>query len=213
MVKEPWSATVLSRVPPQPKRVHFVGRFPGYEAYKRQANLRTRASAPVRDFAQKATRLDSGTPTNLDVTFEGPNESDTNFVPPNPNIASGPNYLVVLICSLIAIYDKSGNLQGGFTDLPGFFSSLGVTGDVYDPRVIYDQNDNRFIMSFTNVDESNPTFGNILIAVSETSDPTGNWYKFVLDSKGFNSADNAATFPDFPTLGLLLRDNKSVSFA
>jgi hypothetical protein len=136
------------------------------------------------------------------VTFEGPNESDASGVPPNPNIAAGPNYLVVLINSLMAIYDKSGNLQGGFNDLPTFFASLGVTGEVYDPRVIYDQNDHRFIMSFTNVDLRNPSFGNVLIAVSQTSDPTGNWYKFVLNSKGFNANDNAATFPDFPTLGL-----------
>jgi hypothetical protein len=199
---ERWSATAIPTAPPQRKVVRFVGRFPGFEAAKREANLRARATAATGTFTQNATPLDSGIPPSQSVIFEGPNESATPFIPPNPNLAPGPNYIVVLINSLMAIYDKSGNLQGGFNDLPTFFAGLGVTGDVYDPRVIYDQNDNRFIMSFTNVDLSNPTFGNVLIAVSQTSDPTGNWYKFKLDSKGFNVADNAPTFPDFPTLGL-----------
>jgi hypothetical protein len=202
VVMEPWSATAVATVPPEKKIVRFVGRFPGFEASKRQANLHARTTVPMRAWAANAAAQDSGTPSGSSVVFEGPNESDTLYIPPNPNIAAGPNYLVVLINSLIAIYDKSGNLQGGFTDLPTFFASLGVSGDVYDPRVIYDQNDGRFIMSFTNVDLSNPTFGNVLLAVSQTSDPTGNWYKFMLDSKGFNAADNASTFPDFPTLGL-----------
>ena len=202
VVTELWSATAVPTILPQPKVIRFVGRFPGFEASKRQANLRSRAASPAGAFAQNPVPLDSGTSTSPIVIFEGPNESDASGVPPNPNIAAGPNYLVVLINSLMAIYDKSGNLQGGFSDLPTFFASLGVTGDVYDPRVIYDQNDNRFIMSFTNVDLRNPTFGNVLIAVSQTSDPTGNWYKFILNSKGFNADDNAATFPDFPTLGL-----------
>jgi hypothetical protein len=202
VVMEPWSATAVPTVPPQRRIVRFVGRFPGFEASKRRANLRKGATVATRTLSQGTPPLDLSAPSSQSVIFEGPNESDTSFIPPNPNIAAGPNYLVVLINSLLAIYDKSGNLQGGFNDLPTFFASLGVTGEVYDPRVIYDQNDNRFIMSFTNVDLSNPTFGNILIAVSQTSDPTGNWYKYLLESKGFNAADNAATFPDFPTLGL-----------
>jgi hypothetical protein len=139
VVTEPWSATAVPTVPPQQKVTRFVGRFPGFEASKRQANLRSRATSPAGAFAQNVVPLDSGTSTNPSVIFEGPNESDTSGVPPNPNIAAGPNYLVVLINSLMAIYDKSGNLQGGFNDLPKFFARLGVTGDVYDPRVIYEQ--------------------------------------------------------------------------
>lgn len=202
VVTERWSATAVPTVPPQQKVIRFVGRFPGFEASKRDANFRTHATTLTRAFARNVAPLAPSAPLSQSLIFEGPNESDTPFVPPNPNLAAGPNYIVVLINSLIAIYDKAGGLQGGFNDLPTFFASLGVTGEVYDPRVIYDQNDNRFIMSFTNVDLSNPTFGNVLIAVSQTSDPTGNWYKFKLDSKGFNFADNAATFPDFPNLGL-----------
>ena len=202
MVTEAWSATAVPTIPPQQKVIRFVGRFPGFEASKRQANLRSRAASPARAFVPDPVPLDSGTSTSSSVIFEGPSESDTKYVPPNPNIAAGPNYLVVLINSLMAIYDKSGNLQGGFSDLPTFFASLGVTGEVYDPRVIYDQNDNRFIMSFTNVDLRNPTFGNVLIAVSQTSDPTGELVQVRTGLKGFNAYDNAATFPDFPTLGL-----------
>lgn len=202
MVTEPWSATAVSRPPAQRKVIRFVGHFPGFEEAKRNANFRTHQAARSSPYVQAAVPTTAGSPSTQAVVFEGPNESDTPYVPPNPGVAAGPNYIVVLINSLIAIYDKSGNLQGGYNELSAFFSSLGITGDIYDPRVIYDQNDGRFIMSFTNVDLSNPTFGNVLIAVSQTSDPTGNWYKFILGSKGFNVRDNAVTFPDFPTLGL-----------
>jgi hypothetical protein len=181
---------------------HFVGHFPGFEEAKRKANLRAHQAARTPAYAQAAVPTTTGSPSSQSVTFDGPSESDASGIPPNPGVAAGPDYLVVLINSLIAIYDKSGVQQGGFNDLLAFFSSLGVTGGIYDPRVIYDQNDNRFIMTFTNVDLSNPTFGNILIAVSQTSDPTGSWNKFVVSSKGQNAVDHAATFPDFPTLGL-----------
>jgi len=201
-VAEPWSATAVSTPPPPRKVIRFVGRFPGFKEAKQEANRRARRPAGTSTHNQAAASTAEGSSSSQGVVFDGPNESDTSFIPPNPGVAAGPDYLVVLINSLIVIYDKSGVQQGGFNELSAFFSSLGVTGDIYDPRVIYDQNDNRFIMSFTNVDLQNPTFGNILIAVSQTSDPTGNWYKFEMDSKGFNSVDHAETFPDFPTLGL-----------
>ena len=63
-VTEPWSATRLHTIPPQQKIVRFVGRFPGYEASKREANLRTRGTAPARAFAQKTAILGSSAPTS-----------------------------------------------------------------------------------------------------------------------------------------------------
>ncbi len=98
--------------------------------------------------------------------------------------------------------DKSGNLQGGLQQLSTFFGGLGITGEIFDPRIIYDQTDNRFILTAAEVDLTNFTNGNVFIAVSQTSDPTGVWNKYAVNFKGRTLSGTADTFPDFPTLGL-----------
>jgi len=70
-------------------------------------------------------------------------------------IAAGPQYLVVAINSLLAIYDKSGTRVGGTQDFKSFFSALGINGEIFDPRIVYDQGDGRFILSAAEVDFTN----------------------------------------------------------
>jgi hypothetical protein len=57
-------------------------------------------------------------------------------------------------------------------------------------------------LSAAQVDTANFAAGNVLIAVSQSSDPTGVWYKFAINFMGRNLANSANTFPDFPALGL-----------
>ncbi len=144
----------------------------------------------------------AGTGTDPGVVFDGPSETDTHEIPPDPQIAAGPNYVVVAVNALLAIYDKSGNLQGSFQNFSSFFSSLGITGQIFDPRIIYDQADQRFIFSAAEIDFTSLTNGHVFVAVSATDDPTGIWYKFALNSEGRNAAGTQDTFPDFPGLGL-----------
>ncbi|HEV2352564.1 MAG TPA: choice-of-anchor D domain-containing protein [Terriglobia bacterium] len=216
-VSEPWSATV-GRVtePPAPLRWH-IGHYPGFREAKRQANARRQAMAA-------GTQSQTGSPfigpqsapepaadstgasplagTSSGVVFDGPSESDTHLYPPDSQIAAGPSYVVVAVNSLLAIYDKSGILQGSFQNFSSFFSSLGIAGEIFDPRIIYDQTDQRFILSAGEIDFTNLTNGHVLLAVSATSDPTGTWHKFAINSMGRTSDNKENTFPDFPGLGL-----------
>lgn len=203
-ITESWSAT--SALPPTQtgRMTHRLGHFPGFQAAKGRANqTRTRLRAATNqsqvraDLAQATSPQDSSS-----LVFEGPNESDTDEIPPDPQVAAGPNNVVVLINSLIAIYDKSGNAQGAFQPLSSFFSSLNVVGSIFDPRIIYDDTDNRFILTAAEIDFTNLMNGNVLVAVSQTSDPTGIWNKFAVDFEGQNLSNSGNTFPDFPTLGL-----------
>jgi hypothetical protein len=136
------------------------------------------------------------------VVFDGPSESDTHVFPPDSQIAAGPNHVVVAVNSLLAIYDKTGALQGSFQNFSSFFSSLGITGSIFDPRIIYDQADQRFILSAGEIDFTGLTNGHVLLAVSASSDPTGTWNKFAIDSMGRTPNNTGNTFPDFPGLGL-----------
>lgn len=200
MVIEPWGGSPTPPAGVKNRRIHRIGHFPGFQEAKRKANeaQSKRLQVPQAVAAPPAEPRTA----SAGIVFDGPSESDTNFIPPDPVIAAGPSHVVVLINSLLAIYDKAGVQQGAFQDLSAFFGSLGISGEIYDPRVVYDQTDGRFILSAAEVDLTNFTNGHVMIAVSQTSDPTGAWNKFAIDFKGRNLANTANTFPDFPTLGL-----------
>lgn len=200
MVAERWSGS--ARIPAAaPLKVSiFDGHFPGFAEAKRHANEIRRRVAEARA-AARAEAPATQQPSQSALIFDGPDQSATNEIPPDSQVAAGPNNLVVVVNSLIAIYDKSGNAQGTYQLLSGFFASLGVAGEIFDPRIIYDPAGGHFILSAAAVDLQNFSSGNVVLAVSATSDPTGVWYKYEIDSMGVSSTGQP-TFPDFPTLGI-----------
>jgi uncharacterized protein (TIGR03437 family) len=212
MVAESWLAGTR-RVSEPPRRIPWdMGHFAGYEKAKEQANARRRAwkqplaPGPANSVVNPrhiTPRQQAGAAgAGAGVTFDGPGELDTLLIPPDPQIAAGPTYLVVVVNSLLGIYDKKGNLQGGFQSFSSFFGGLGITGEIFDPRIIYDQADQRYIFSAGEIDFTNLTNGHVVLAVSASNDPTQIWYKYAFDSMGRNAANTQDTFPDFPGLGL-----------
>lgn len=137
-----------------------------------------------------ARQQQSSTPSIVGTVFNVPFGGN----PPDPMIAAGPNHLVVVVNTVIAIYTKSGTLvsQTNFSD---FFGQFNISSCCFDPRIVYDQEHQIFVFVAA---ERGPQAGDahIFVAVSQTSDPTGNWNKFVLDH-----SENG-TWPDFPGLGI-----------
>ena len=197
MVAEPWAATAGRVSAPRQPIPWDMGHFAGFEEAKREANARRKAWK-----SPKSRQPSAHASAGAALVFDGPGELATELIPPDPQIAAGPVYLVVAVNSLLSIYDKSGNLKGSFQDFSSFFSGLGITGQIFDPRIIYDQADQRYIFSAGEIDFTNLTNGHVLLAVSSTNDPTQTWYKFAIDFKGRNAANTQDTFPDFPGLGL-----------
>lgn len=105
------------------------------------------------------------------------------------NIAVGPNHVIQVInsfylSSLVRVWDKSGNIlidRAQFRDLTGDY-------DYGDPNIIYDWEADRFIITFLFSEEDNK----LIIAASETSDPTGPWYGYTFITPG--------GFPDYEKL-------------
>jgi hypothetical protein len=130
----------------------------------------------------------------LGVTFTGPNDD---AYPPDSQIAAGPNYVVALINEEIVIYNKSGG-QVSTTFTSTFFDTLGVniSDCCYDGQILYDQADGRFIFTAAEGAHLQAPPAYIFIAVSQTSDPTGNWNKYAMEM------DSGNTWPDRPQLGL-----------
>jgi hypothetical protein len=119
------------------------------------------------------------------------------FVPPDQGSAVGPNHYVEMVNLVYAIYNKDGSVAVPATSLNTFYANAGVTGlgtAISDPRIVYDQASQRwFAVIITTESNSN----SIVVAVSQTSDPTGAWKaaRFVANSTPFN-------FADYPTIAV-----------
>ncbi|RLD04773.1 MAG: hypothetical protein DRI56_10635, partial [Chloroflexota bacterium] len=107
-------------------------------------------------------------------------------VPPDSDMAAGLNHLIVVENSSFAIYDKTGVLQIG----PILFDNiLGVSG-TFDPTVMYDSEDDRYVMGI----EDGAKF---YLMVSNSSDPTGTWTYYAFDARFYGDE-----FFDYPHIGI-----------
>ncbi len=132
------------------------------------------------------------------ANFEGLRNTDNpNGIlvnPPDPVGDVGPNHYVEMVNLVFAVYDKQGNRLLGPTPLGALWAGFAVTdcsGLSGDPVVLYDQLEDRWIL--TQFTSAGPEYWNC-IAVSQTGDPTGAYYRYAF-STGVN-------FPDYPKYGV-----------
>ncbi len=126
--------------------------------------------------------------------------NNTGWTPPDPHMAVGPNHIVVMTNGRIAAYDKAGVLQfqDEIEDSFGFWGSVGASGFVFDPEVLYDELSGRFIaMAAEAFAPPGGTHSYVLIAVSDDSNPNGTWYKYRFDT----TATSGDLF-DSPNIGV-----------
>jgi hypothetical protein len=112
-------------------------------------------------------------------------------IPPDAEGAIGPHHLMEALNSQVVIQDRSGNILSAITNWT-FWSALGAT-ESFDAHVLYDPYAERWIFSSAAGEKSSTS--SILIAVSQTSDPTAGWniYKVNLGS--------SVNWVDYPALG------------
>jgi hypothetical protein len=114
--------------------------------------------------------------------------------PPDTNGAVGPNNYIQTVNAEFAIYDKSGNLLAGPTNINQIWIAAG-TGDACqlnnngDPIVVYDQIADRWLLS------QFVAYSNECIAISKTANPvSGGWYLYNFPCP---SACNNLDYPKF----------------
>jgi hypothetical protein len=132
--------------------------------------------------------------------FDGVNNVN-GVLPPDTNGDVGPNHYVQWVNLSFAIYNKSGTrLYGpaaGNTLWSGFGGACQTTNDG-DPIVQYDHLANRWMMSqFALPNYPNGPFYQC-IAVSQTGDPTGAWYRyqFQISATKLNDYPHFGVWPD-----------------
>ncbi len=127
---------------------------------------------------------------NVITGFDGMNflDSVNGYVPPDTNIAVGPQFAVEVVNAQIQFYDKvTGAAMLPNTPLNQFFGQPNESP--FDPNVTYDDIAGRFIVTASTISNHE------LIAVSKSSNPFDGFNSYDLD------VSEGGDFPDFPKLG------------
>jgi len=134
--------------------------------------------------------------------FEGP--FDNGSTPNDDAIAVSNNGDVVAIRnSRISFYNSNHELIRT-SSLFNFTSSLQIIGAKYDPRVIYDQEEDRFIIVLlTGYDH---TTNEIIVCFSQTNDPAGEWNYYSIPGNVLEDD----TWSDYPNIAIN-KDNLYIS--
>jgi hypothetical protein len=117
-------------------------------------------------------------------------------VPPDPELAVGPNHIIAVVNVAFEIYNKNGTTLRAPTTFASFFGSTCPSG-VFDPNVLYDESADRFFMA---IDQRNQASrqSNYCVAASQTGDPTGAWNLYAFSMNG----SNANNWMDYPHAGV-----------
>jgi hypothetical protein len=122
----------------------------------------------------------------------------TGALPPDPIGAVGPNHYIQMVNSAFVIYDKSGKLLAGPSQINSLWKGFGgpcQSKNDGDPVVRYDHLADRWLLSQFAVDDSMQC-----IAISRDSDPvTGGWFLYAFETK--DASGNPVT-PDYPKIGV-----------
>jgi hypothetical protein len=121
-------------------------------------------------------------------------EDNDRAVPPDTQGTVGPNHLMIALNSQVRIQSRSGDVIST-VPLKSFWTNLvGALGNTFDPKIAYDAAANRWIA--VTLSDSASTNSAILMAVSTTGDPTGNWFGFKI-----RGDEGGAYWADYPIFG------------
>ena len=120
--------------------------------------------------------------------------TNTGWTPPDPHMAAGLNHVMGIVNGGIVVYQKNGTLvwQEDISDAGGFWGEVGATNFVFDPEIIFDPYENRFIAMANERSSDNRSM--FLLAISSGSDPSNQaaWHKYRFDvtALGGNDTDS-----------------------
>jgi hypothetical protein len=131
----------------------------------------------------------------------GGGPSGTFTIPPDTTGAVGLDKVMTMLNNNVVIQDKATGAQLSLVGLSAFWSSTGATS-VFDPRVLYDSYNNRWLVAA--VSNAQTANSSVLVGVSNTPDPQGTFtlFRFVVGcAPGSPGCNAAGGWADFPMLG------------
>jgi len=181
--------------PPLPDQLGEIFRKPRKFLPNREGSI----EADIVDGAVQGDVVQVTAPSVL-ASFDGVNNRN-GVLPPDPSGAIGPNHYVQMVNLSFAVYSRSGALLYGPADNRTLWTGFGgpcSTRNDGDPVVLYDELADRWMMSQFALPNypSGPFYQ--CIAVSQTPDPTGSWYRyeFTISQTKLNDYPKFGVWPD-----------------
>ena len=197
----PLTGTLQAQAPAEPEPLHAETPLPSGPPQNALVE-HSSSSAPLWEpLAPPLATMFDGANFDTNVSLSG----GWAFIPPDPSVAAGPDHVVSVVNVTIEWYTKNGTRQSSQL-LRTFFSSLSPANYLFDPKVLYDQYENRFVV--VALEKQDDRDGNdtgdsddtsrILLAVSDDNDPNGTWYFQAINSKlNIGGTDRWADYPGF----------------
>jgi len=137
--------------------------------------------------------------TLKEAKFRGP--EDPVLDPPDPCAAVGPNHVVMVVNARFGFYQKSNGAEQLAQNFSTFFGATAETDFQFDPKVVYDPVAGRFYMLILDgfTASNPPDRSNVLLAVSDDSDPNGVWHKYRINTT--IDYNGTPTWLDYASLG------------
>jgi hypothetical protein len=147
-------------------------------------------------------------PLQVGQNFTGIGLSEAGTIPSDSHGAVGNQHIMQVTNGAVAIYDKRNGQRLQQTSLDDFWRNTGLPewnalGN-FDPRIVYDPTSQRWFTTAADRTDANgnyqtfPLGNRVVLAVSNSADPTQGW-------RGFSLAASTASnplFADAPTLGI-----------
>jgi hypothetical protein len=165
----------------------------------------------------------AGADSALGASWQGLNHFDNRYAnggnqfslePPDQGLCAGGTYVVETVNTVFRVYSTVGGPLTGVIDLNTFFGlpasidrTTGIDGPfLSDPKCYFDTDTQRWFLTVLEEDPLPSVRAATLIAVSQTSDPTGAWYRYAIDATDDGDASTPAhpgcpCFGDQPLIG------------
>ncbi len=135
-------------------------------------------------------------------SFEGVNNV-SGVLPPDTEMAVGPNHIVQVVNLAFAVYNKSGTLLAGPSNTNTLWAGFGgpcQTDNSGDAIFLYDRQADRFVLTQFAVAAGHQS---VCFAVSQTSNPTGAYFRYEVVTP---------RFPDYYKVGAWAAANNNAYF-
>ncbi|HEV7900017.1 MAG TPA: hypothetical protein VGP31_19465 [Planosporangium sp.] len=145
-------------------------------------------------------------PTTINANFpSGITAANCNCQPSDTNAAVSPTQIAHTVNVRLQVYTKTGTTVCGI----GINALIGTTDDLTDPRIQWDNLNNRYSLVITRIPATAGTTPILYLLASQTADACGTWFVYTLN---FTGTYPNGTFLDYPWLGqdrtsLLLSSN------
>jgi hypothetical protein len=133
--------------------------------------------------------------------------TDTDWIPPDCTMAVGPQHVLIAANSSVAVYTQAGTVAQAPRTLSAWFGNVISSAKIFDPRALYDQHANRWILLAAAMPSSPAVEQSFfLLSISQSADPLGGWWNYKLDATKDGSTATR-NWADYPCLGV---DNQAL---